>query len=506
MHEAPAARPHRATRLLLAAMLLAWTVVELGFARPATFAPHWRQADTQSIALTYARDGIDLLGPRIWWGGDGAGYVESEFMAYPAIVAVAMRAAGESELVPQLVSLAIGLAIALLLHHTLARRFGAIAGVVAAAVWATSRLGVQLSVAAMPDGLCALAWLAGLAWFLDYRDSGRLRPLVLAMLATALAGLVKPYALQLGIVQFVVLAAGARHRLRSVAPWLGWAAVLAVVGAWLWHAHGLYVAHGNSFGVLAGDTKFPSGDRLTDVRVYKDLVKVDLAFGVGVAGALGFAVLAVLRRLTAVEAGLVLANAVMLFVSIRYASDRWLGAHYHVFALLAGAWFTGRAAAEVAARWAVRWPPWARRLAATLIAAGAAALLVHHVREWRGQHHAAMQDPVLPLGEALRALRAPGELVAVRSAEDAFDPRWQRSDNYQDPRLLYVADARGWVLPRDRRGADAVRELAQRGARWYAEPREQPPRDDPELHAWLAGAAQLAHDGAAGRVWRLALR
>jgi hypothetical protein len=321
------------------------------------------------------------------------------------------------------------------------------------------------------------------------------------MAATALAGLIKPYALQLGLVQFLVLALSARGRLRSPAPWLGWAAVLAVVGAWLWHAHGLYVAYGNSFGVLAGDTKFPSAERLADTRVYKDLLKVDLAFGVGVLGAACFAVLLVCRRLGAAEVALAAGNAVMLFVSIRYACDPWLGAHYHVFALLAGAWFTARVAALAAERLGPRLPPAGRRVAGALAAAGFAMLLAGNVGKWRADHAAAMRDPVLPLGAALRAARAPGELVVVRSGEDSFDARWQRADNYQDPRLLYVADARGWVLARDHRGADALRTLVAKGARLYAEPAD-PAGGDAELHAWLATAATPVHDSAAGRVWR----
>src|SRR5579875_2895282 len=67
-----------AQALVLLAGLVAWTAYvhrQLDY----RIRSPWRQADYTGIARGFAREGLDILYPRIDWRGAGPGYVEGEF-------------------------------------------------------------------------------------------------------------------------------------------------------------------------------------------------------------------------------------------------------------------------------------------------------------------------------------------------------------------------------------------------------------------------------------------
>lgn len=490
----------RSAQRVLFGMIAIWMLLEWTVARPEDFSPHWRQAETASIAVNYVERGFELLRPRINWGGDGPGYVEAEFMAYPTLVMALTRVVGTAPWTGQAVSLVIGALTAVALYQMLRKRFGEIPALLGAGLWLTSRLGIYLSVAVMPDGLCGLFYVLGLSAFLDYRDDGKVSNLVWAMLGTVASALVKPYALQLGIAQFMILAFSKRERLRSPWIWIGWTSVLAVVSAHLWYAHSLYLDYGNTFGVIAGgDTKFPGLKQLKVRFIYEQLTYVCVGWGVGLLGIFALVFLAQRKKLGIVEIALTVANGLQLFVSLRYSSHRFQGSHYHVFSVFAAAWFVAHAYTV----WVDGLRPEYSRavlLALSLLFVGR---FGYYVRELRMEHAYALTDPVLALGHALKPHVHEGELVIVRSGDDAADSLWGTEDNYQDPRLMFVAHTRGWVLPHEELGKKAVSERIPRGARFYVETRE-PKREDPELYAFLKESARTIHTSKAGTIWQLA--
>jgi len=93
MVSTPGPRGSTALLLLLLAVGLALRVTALD--APPLDSHHVRQSDTASMARVMAREGTDLLHPRIAWAGPEAGTVESEFPLYQALVAVGWRALGE---------------------------------------------------------------------------------------------------------------------------------------------------------------------------------------------------------------------------------------------------------------------------------------------------------------------------------------------------------------------------------------------------------------------------
>ncbi len=117
--------PVLAVGLCLFVAAAALRVPDLGL--PPLDTHHVRQSDTASIARIMAREGVDLLRPRIGWAGPDAGLVESEFPLYAAAVATAWRwfsspSLGSIYLWPRLLSLLGWLVAALALLRWASRR------------------------------------------------------------------------------------------------------------------------------------------------------------------------------------------------------------------------------------------------------------------------------------------------------------------------------------------------------------------------------------------------
>jgi dolichyl-phosphate-mannose-protein mannosyltransferase len=490
-------RDSRATLLALV-LLAAFAAVELGWRRAPEITDDWngwRQADTQAIARNFAFVDANPLTPRVDWGGDGPGFVESELQLYPALFAPVLRAAPGSVLPGQLLSLASLLVAAWMAFAALRARHGDAPALAALALLLGGHAAVHLGTAIQPDALGFALYVGGFVSFLGFVERERRGSLIAAGVLTALAGLVKPTLLQLGLVQ-VALIAFAKPRLfarRDV--WIVWAAVLAVVVAYLLHARRLHLVYGNTFGSISGgDSKFPRPRDLVSPAALLGLARMTVVWGIGWAALVAAAILAWKRRLGAEEKALALGALAMGLVSLRYASHKF-GAHYHIPTALLGAWLVARA---VAAFPGLLRP---RRAAAVV----AIAIALSGVELSRSLHALRMlpPEPETALGHALAARVRPGERVVVRSRAPARDERWDTGNNFEDPRVFYLAQARGWVLPSDLAGAAPVAGPAARGASHYIEPAGTPAAADPALTSWLATQARLVVDDAAGRIFQL---
>src|SRR5262249_32912992 len=106
--EVPMTAPRR-WALAAAATILAWCGLELAVRRPSAITDDWqgwRPAAHPATARIRGCEESTPLAPRIDWRGDGPGYVETELKLYPTLIAIAMRATGESVWPGQLISLA----------------------------------------------------------------------------------------------------------------------------------------------------------------------------------------------------------------------------------------------------------------------------------------------------------------------------------------------------------------------------------------------------------------
>lgn len=483
------------------AALVVFAAFTLGVRRTAVITDDWqgwRQADTQAMARNQAFEEFDPTSPRIDWRGDGPGYVEAEMPLYPALIAPALMLLGDSVWPGQLLSLGCVLLAAALLYRALALRFGGAPAFFALSAVLGGHGLVVIAPSIQPDTLSFLAFTVGWLAFLAYLAHGRWRDLVLWVLATAVAGLVKPTTLELGLAQGLVVLFAHRHALRDVRLWLGWALVLLVVGAYLLHARQLYLTHGNTFGVLSGgDSKLPALDRLTEPRSWLELGHQAVIWGVTWPGLLAGLYLAARRRLDAEAIALGLAAAALCVLAFRYTAGPF-GTHYHLPHAVLGAHLVARALAEArASSRALGKLACGLAVVATLYGAATA---VRFVRRLPPQ-------PETALGTELVRFAPPGTLVAVRARAERYNEEWHTINNFEDPRVFYLSRTKGWVLPNDLLGAEGVarlRELAARGARFYVHVNQFPP--DAELRAYLAAHAQLVASSQAGQIYALSLK
>lgn len=537
----PSAQKRLIVLVIIVLAVIVWASVQWLLVRPAAIERDyfdWRQADTQSIALNFLHQDDRLLWPRINWRGAGPGFVESECQLFPYLAMQLMRLGGEGIWAGQLISLlAMALAMAITLWQ-LAKRFSAAAVLAAAVVLFSARNSLFLSTSVQPDALAFLAYICGfwsfLAWLQDPRAA--LRPLIAAAIFTALAALIKPPALHLGIVQFMLVVLIQPSRLRRAPVWLAWICVLVVVGSYLAHAAQLHLQYGNTFGVISGgDSKFPKLQHLLDLTIWRALAERVLSWGLGILGVV--AVMFVLLRgrgdkiLLALSVGIV----IHLVVALRYTSGGY-GSHYHVYLLLLGAYAMAKA-------WDIgavdlQYGCTRINLPRLIVPAGlilGLALSGYGVQRIWVENQERLQDRpfkpetmalagafqqylltnklTVPLNAAHKstasisttAMPLPWpltqQLVAVRSVEFNYDAFWQSVQNFEDPRFFYTARVFGWILPANPLTPVALETIKQQGTAYYAEPFGI--ADEPELDAWLASNAQLIVDIPAGKVWRL---
>jgi hypothetical protein len=143
------------------------------------------------------------------------------------------------------------------------------------------------------------------------------------------AALVKPTALQIGVVEFLIVAFTRPRLLRTAGLWIMWAFVLTCVGLLLWHGRQLYLTYGNTFGILSGgDRKTPRLEHLIHPKVFLNTAAISLTWGIGWLGAAAGAWLLVRRRLQAIELAFLGGTALLVLVSLRYTSNVNYGSHY----------------------------------------------------------------------------------------------------------------------------------------------------------------------------------
>lgn len=176
----------RHTIVLIALLVCALLVRLPGLSAPPLDAHHVRQADTASMARVMARDGIDLLHPRIGWAGPDAGTVESELPLYAALTAAGWAALGDSDghvpAWPRALSILAWLAGGLALAAIVRRRLPALPLWLPLVLYALSPLAVLFSRNIQPDALAVALLLAGIerADAAGGRERGSALPIVLA--------------------------------------------------------------------------------------------------------------------------------------------------------------------------------------------------------------------------------------------------------------------------------------------------------------------------------------
>ncbi|MBD3419296.1 MAG: phospholipid carrier-dependent glycosyltransferase [Chitinivibrionales bacterium] len=481
---------------------IVWLLLQIFIAMPDKITNDWmgwRQSDTQTIARNFVKSGQNILYPQINWGGAGTGYVECEFQLYTFAIAQILKNTGEAVWPGQALSLLAILAaswvIYLLLKHHFENQFAALFGALA---FLTSNGAVHLSSSVMPDSLCILFYTLGLYAFFKYVSEKRNIWLVLCVAFSTLAGLVKPLALNIGIIQFLVLAAGHRGLLKSWKIWVSWLIIVTVVGLYMAFSYTLYLNYGNTFGVIGGESKFPSLQGLLYFMHYPKLAYMTAVWGLGPFGVISVLYLIIQKRFTYLEWVFLVGNAIVILISMRYTVNRGFGPHYYIFSVVFAAWLTASAVEHFSKKIGKH------RLGTVFPLLSMLALALSY-----SMHLYAKVNPgtfhyhveVTELGNKLARLKKQNSLAIVRSVAAERERRsWgNRVNNYEDPRVFYLADISGWPLPADARGIARIKEYVSQGADYFVELYEG--KEDEPLYRWLKRNAIELYTSDAGAIY-----
>lgn len=216
-----------------------------------------RMNETAAIARNYHELEMNILYPRIDWGGNGPGYAEEAFQIYAYAVAVLYRVFGVSEYVGRALSLVAFVLTGTLTYLIGCRLFSEQAALIGLFFLGVSPLGIYYSYAFQPDFFGLLCTVAAVYFFQLWTDKGSRPAFVCSMIAATAAGLTKPPNLFIGI-PLVYLA----HRkfrwafFKRADIWLYAVAVITLPAIWYWHAHLLGTSYGNIWGVIRGSQTF----------------------------------------------------------------------------------------------------------------------------------------------------------------------------------------------------------------------------------------------------------
>ncbi len=412
----------------------------------------WRQCDTASVASNFATESMNLLRPRVDWRGDGPGYVEMEFPLFPWVVAAAYRLVGVHDAVGRIAAALGGVAACWWLLRLATRTSGPVVARWSALLFAILPLNVYYGAAFMPESWMIAASVGGVHHFLRWRQGDGGWHGWASFSCIALAVLLKPTALCLGLVLLWILlsvrpAAGPDafgRPLRDARAWLFAAGVLGVAGGWMWWANRLGHETGLSFGILRSD-KFADWTLAASPGFWyrmlvERLMERHLAWGAAALAVAGW-----MRARWSAEERLFDVWLIALLAGTAIASKgNDLHEYYKLPWSLPLAFFAGRGVAGAAMR-GRGWFVVAAMLSVAVLGPG-------RLIEYAGtaRRHAAALTATAHAMQSLGASPLPVIVVSSRQTGD--------------PSLLHHAGAKGWLLSPEQLDPATVADLKSRGA------------------------------------------
>ena len=456
-------------RLLLLAIVVLPSLVRLvGIDNELLGDDEWRETETATIARHFLEE-PNILYPRVNWGAPGPGYVEAEFQLLPWLVQLLYRVFGPQPWLGRALAVACGALATLLVFRLTRHLLQPGPALLGAFAFASTSLVFRFGRAFMPESLMLVFYVLAAERFACWLERGSWRAITAAGVALALAILIKPTAVHIGLLAGILAwrRGGLRCALGRQMLAFGAIALLPAI-AYYAHAAGLHVQYGNSFGVISGgDSKWGNPSWWFDPVFYRTLLRIDVLYGMGYAGTL-LAVLALLcgrpRPLRFVCGAWLLVLFVYYLIVARYAGHESRGIQYHVYVAvpLALATAGGAAVAHRLLRARRRGPQWLPHALVALLVLGMAA------QQWRNHVRwlqLPQQDVFLRAGRALAAVSAPTDCVVVTSTDVAVQDGVV--NNFEEPKVMFHAWRRGRILPADRLAAANLQTAVEEtGARY----------------------------------------
>jgi membrane protein implicated in regulation of membrane protease activity len=216
----------------------------------------YRQFDTAALARNLAEESLNVFYPRVDWRGNSPGYVEVEFQAFTLPVALLYRVFGVHEWLARVLNLFFYASTAFLLYRLTCRIFDRRVALFGAGLYSFLPLSFFVSRNFQPDTLMMLCCVAGVYYFLMWVEQDNWKSLILSAVSLAIAVLIKPYCMYLGVP--LIYLCGRKFGWRFLikpAIWLYSLVVIFPMAAWYVHAFDLWKLYGNTFGIFGGRIK-----------------------------------------------------------------------------------------------------------------------------------------------------------------------------------------------------------------------------------------------------------
>ncbi len=453
---------------------------------PLLFAPltystdSWRQADTASIAYHFYVNGFKLLYPQIFWGGNGPGYVETEFQLYPFLVSILYYFFGEHVWLGKLVSLLFSIGAWVLFYQLAIRIFKEDQ----TARWALfflvfSPLYVRYSVEFMPEGAVLFFYICALLFFVKWLSTFNISDLIIASVSTALAILVKPTSIHIGLVFALLSFAYWRNGLLK--RWEVWASVIFVLlpsVLWYWHAKNLYVTYGNTFGLLSGgDSKFGNLKILLSPHFYISILHLDskwvLGYGLILLFIVGLWIALRKKEYRIILFGIFVIGLYYMIVA-RYSSADW-GIQYHVYVLPFFALATGLGVKWIADNQT-------GMIIKSLLWLSVLVFMLSPLNLFYRMLNPG-NDQLLQCAQNVNQLVPASDKIIVSTTSVAVDNGVP--NNYQEPEIFFYSRRYGWSLPADRHSVAELTRLHNLGGAYFVIYSKELLENNQELYQYL---------------------
>ena len=434
----------------------------------------WRECDEGSISRNFLREGFDPLYPRVDWRGDGPGYAEMEFPAYPWLIGLTYELTGIHDNAGRVWSFVFSLAT-LFFFFRLAREYlDPWPAVVALAFFAFNPLNVEIGTSIQPEGLMMMAYVAAAYFFVRWLRTEAVIDICSASLATMIALLGKASAAHIGIFFAVLLlkkyGIGA---IRQPGVWLLGLMSLVPSVEWYSHARQLWLTYGNSLGV-SNEYHWIGPDFFTDGSFIAGIFRSELVYVWSYAGILiGLFALVFAWRERAALDGMLWFAAVFTFyvVTARTSGDDW-AYYYHIFSVVPAALLVGAAVNRIMS-WSSEGADGlgegllaSRLVSACIIGVLLAATFLMDVRsahaKYLDEHSHA---PEYTFAADLRSkLTSPGLIVA--SGGHCVDEKGYPVA-YNASYMFYWLDRKGWNMCVEQQSPELLKAYKRRGAVYF---------------------------------------
>lgn len=229
---------------------------------PILGAQSWRQADTAAITRNFFENGYNLFYPQVDWGGNTAGFVESEFPVYQFVIALFYKIFGIHEFIGRLISIGFSAISLLLFYKIVLILINQKTAMWSAFIYSILPLNIFYSRVFMPEPLLIMSILSGIYFFIRWTESSRISHFSLSLIFISIACLIKIPTLYIGLP--LAFLSYKKYGWKAIKkPLLLFYSGFILISLFLWysHAHQIFIDTGLSFGIWGyGSDKWGNWD------------------------------------------------------------------------------------------------------------------------------------------------------------------------------------------------------------------------------------------------------